>query len=225
MSMYRFVKEGNSKRLFVQGTLESEEKPRKSSLKKSSPSPVGSPITTSLNLASVPRSLRDGLTKHETVFDGNYPGMERTSSYRSGTYREESYGGRVVHDGNQTHFEYDDSALAVPSSAGGIGVSELQAIHTNKRLSTEVLGSSLESTKISKKDDSGQRRITTRIVRKVTTLTRGEEKASAEDLARGREVHRSQEHYRHVEMEGSLPRKVKVFFSALTGDAFLLNSK
>lgn len=211
MSMYRFVKEGSSKRLFVQGTLESEDsKPLKSSLKKTQ-SPVGSPITTSLNLASVPRSLRESLTRSETVYDGNYPGLERPSSHRSGSYREE-YNGRIVHDGNQTHFEYDagDSALAVPLSAGGRGISELQAIHTNKRMSTEVLGSSLESTKISKKDDSGQRRITTRIVRKVTTLTRGEEKASMEDLARGpREVHRSSEHYRHVEMERH-PRKVKV---------------
>ncbi|KPJ21054.1 hypothetical protein RR48_00838 [Papilio machaon] len=215
MSMYRFVKEGSSKRLFVQGTLESEDnKPLKSSLRKPSPSPVGSPITTSLNLASVPRSLREGLTRNETVYDGNYPGMERSSSYRSGSFREESYNGRIVHDGNQTHFEYDagESALAVPLSAGGRGISELQAIHTNKRMSTEVLGSSLESTKISKKDDSGQRRITTRIVRKVTTLTRGEEKASTEDIARGgREVHRSSEHYRHMEMERH-PRKVKVPF-------------
>ncbi|XP_053618598.1 uncharacterized protein shot isoform X36 [Plodia interpunctella] len=216
MSMYRFVKEGSSKRLFVQGTLENDDsKPLKSSLKKPSQSPVGSPITTSLNLASVPKSLREGLTRNETVYDGNYPGMERRESYRSGSYREESYNGRIVHDGNQTHFEYDggESALAVPTSAGGRGISELQAIHTNKRLSTEVLGSSLESTKISKKDDSGQRRITTRIVRKVTTLTRGEEKASAEDLARGgREVHRSAEHYRHVEMEATHPgpRKVKI---------------
>lgn len=216
MSMYRFVKEGGSKRLFVQGTLESDDsssKPLKSSLKKSTPSPVGSPITTSLNLASVPKSLREGLSRNETVYDGNYPGMERSSSYRSGSYREESYNGRVVRDGNQTHFEYDgESALAVPTSAGGRGVSELQAIHTNKRLATEILGSSLESTKVSKKDDQGQRRIMTRIVRKVTTLTRGEEKAAAE--ARGREVHRSAEHYRHVEMEASgHPRQVicKVF--------------
>lgn len=208
--MYRFVKEGSSKRLFVQGTLEGDEaKPLKSSLKKPNPSPVGSPITTSLNLASVPRSLRDSLTRHETVYDGHYPGLERTSSYRSGSYREDGYNGRVVYDGNQTHFEYDgDSALVVPTSAGGRGVSELQAIHTNKHMSTEVLGSSLESTKISKKDDSGQRRITTRIVRKVTTLSRGEERSSVEDL-RGREVHRSSEHYRHVEME-SLPRRAKV---------------
>lgn len=214
MSMYRFVKEGgSSKRLFVQGTLEGEDaKPRKSSLKKSTPSPVGSPITTSLNLASVPRSLRDSLTRHDTVYDGHYPGMERQSSYRSDrSYRDESYNGRIVHDGHQTHFEYDgENALAVPISAGGHGLSELQAIHTNKRMSTEVLGSSLESTKISKKDEAGQRRITTRIVRKVTTLTRGEENASVEDVG-GREVRRSSETYRHVEMESSsLPRKVKV---------------
>lgn len=211
MSMYRFVKEGNSKRLFVQGTLENDDaKPLKSSLKKSVPSPVGSPITTSLNLASVPRSLRESLTRHETAYDGNYPGMERASSYRSGSYREESYNGRIIHDGNQTHFEYDgDSALAIPTSAGGHGLAELQAIHTNKRMSTEVLGSSLESTKISKKDDSGQRRITTRIVRKVTTLTRGEEKSSTDDLRGSREVRRSSERYRHVETE-SLPRRSKV---------------
>lgn len=221
--MYRFVKEGGSKRLFVQGTLEGEDsssKPLKSSLKKSSPQPVGSPITTSLNLASVPKSLRGNLTKNETVYDGQYPGMERSSSYRSGSYREETYNGRVVHDGNQTHFEYapNESALAVPTSAGGRGYSELQAIHTNKRTSTEVLGSSLESTKVSKKDDSGQRRITTRIVRKLTTLSRGEEKALAEDMARSggaREVHRSAEHYRHVEIEATHPRKVKVFFGFL----------
>ncbi|XP_045525138.1 microtubule-actin cross-linking factor 1 isoform X21 [Pieris brassicae] len=201
MSMYRFVKEGSSKRLFVQGTLEGDEKPLKSSLKKPQ-SEVGSPITTSLNLPSVPRSLRESLTRHETVYDGNYPGVER---YRSG-----SYNGRIVHEGNQTHFEYDgESALAVPTSAGGRGISEMQAIHTNKRLSTEVLGSSLESTKISKKDDSGQRRITTRIVRKVTTLTRGEEKSSMEDL-RGREVRRSSEQYRHYEVESTPPRRTKI---------------
>ncbi|XP_045505237.1 microtubule-actin cross-linking factor 1 isoform X16 [Colias croceus] len=204
MSMYRFVKEGSSKRLFVQGTLEGDEKPLKSSLKKPPQSPVGSPITTSLNLPSVPRSLRESLTRNETVYDGNYPGMERTS-YRSG-YKE-SYNGRIVHDGNQTHFEYDgESALALPTSAGGAGISELQAIHTNKRMSTEVLGSSLESTKISKKDETGQRRITTRIVRKVTTLSRGEEKSSMEDV-RGREVRRSSEQYRYMALE-SPSRKI-----------------
>lgn len=58
----------------------------------------------------------------------------------------------------------------------------LQAIHTKKRLSTEVLGSSLETIKTNRRGEDGSRRITTRIVRKVTTLTRGEEQSRAEDL-------------------------------------------
>ncbi|KAJ8979226.1 hypothetical protein NQ317_019078 [Molorchus minor] len=58
----------------------------------------------------------------------------------------------------------------------------LQAVYTKKRLSTEVLGSSFESTKTSRCGEDGKRRITTKIVRKVTTLTRGEEQSRAEDL-------------------------------------------
>lgn len=60
----------------------------------------------------------------------------------------------------------------------------LQAIHTHKRLSTEVLGSSIESTKTSRRGEDGTRRITTRIIRKVTTLTRGEEKSVVDDLTK-----------------------------------------
>lgn len=63
-------------------------------------------------------------------------------------------------------------------------IDNLQAVYTKKRLSTEVLGSSIESTKTSRRAEDGTRRITTRIVRKVTTLTRGEEKSTAEDLTR-----------------------------------------
>nr|CAH7732091.1 unnamed protein product [Callosobruchus chinensis] len=61
---------------------------------------------------------------------------------------------------------------------------DLKAIHTKKRLSTEVLGSSLESVKTSKSGDDGRRRITTKILRKVTTLTRGEEQSRDEELVR-----------------------------------------
>lgn len=63
-------------------------------------------------------------------------------------------------------------------------MNNLQAVITRKRLSAEVLGSSLESTKTSRKSDDGTRRITTRILRKVTTMTRGEEKKDAEGLVR-----------------------------------------
>uniref|UniRef100_A0A182FBS5 Calponin-homology (CH) domain-containing protein n=2 Tax=Anopheles albimanus TaxID=7167 RepID=A0A182FBS5_ANOAL len=50
----------------------------------------------------------------------------------------------------------------------------------NKRLSTEVLGSTLETTKTT----DGNRRMTTHIVRKITTLTRAEEQAQADNMIR-----------------------------------------
>lgn len=85
----------------------------------------------------------------------------------------------------------------------------LQAVHTKKRLSTEVLGSSIESTKTSRKGEDGHRRITTKIVRKVTTLTRGEEKSYAEDLARravaAKSFYSREEYAKAVE-----PKRVKV---------------
>ena len=44
------------------------------------------------------------------------------------------------------------------------------------------LGSSIESTKTSRRGENGARRIVTRIVRKTTTLTRGEEDRVPEEL-------------------------------------------
>lgn len=62
------------------------------------------------------------------------------------------------------------------------GVSSLQAVTRNKRTSTEVLGSSFESKKLSQRATDGHRRITTHIVRKVTTLSRAEENAQSKNL-------------------------------------------
>lgn len=45
-------------------------------------------------------------------------------------------------------------------------------------------GSSIESTKTSRRGENGTKRIVTRIVRKTTTLTRGEERCVAEDLTK-----------------------------------------
>lgn len=45
-----------------------------------------------------------------------------------------------------------------------------------RRMYTEVLGRSSETTKISRRDPNGGRRLTTCVVRKVTTVTRGEER-------------------------------------------------
>lgn len=70
--------------------------------------------------------------------------------------------------------------------AGGFdvpdGVTSLQSVTRNKRTSTEVLGSSFESKKLSQRASDGHRRITTHIVRKVTTLSRAEENAQAKNL-------------------------------------------
>ncbi|KAI4467607.1 envoplakin [Holotrichia oblita] len=63
-------------------------------------------------------------------------------------------------------------------------IENLQAIYKKQKLSTEVLGSSIESTRTSRNNEDGTHRITTRIYRKVTTLTRGEEKSVTEDLTR-----------------------------------------
>lgn len=232
--MYRFVKDsqgtGVNKRLFVQATLENEtdnnyhqgpgysqtlpstSKPLKSSLKKTGP-----PITTSLNLASLPRSLRDSLTKNSTVYDGNYPGYV-SPPYKSGNgHSDDSFGGRVVRDGNQTHFEFDETKAMASSNPYKPSYEDdsLQSIYTKKRLSTEVLGSSLESTKVSKKNENGTRRITTRIVRKVTTLSRGEEQSVPQELTRraeGKLITQRAEYARNAEMKAIQPKKVKVIF-------------
>lgn len=52
-------------------------------------------------------------------------------------------------------------------------------ITRNKRTATEVLGSSFETSKRSQRGEDGHRRVTTHIVRKVTTLSRAEEQALA----------------------------------------------
>ncbi|XP_055907401.1 dystonin isoform X24 [Eupeodes corollae] len=64
----------------------------------------------------------------------------------------------------------------------GSDVNSFHSITKNKRMSTEVLGSSMERTKLSQRAPDGHRRITTHIVRKVTTLSRAEEKEQAQNL-------------------------------------------
>lgn len=75
-----------------------------------------------------------------------------------------------------------------------------QQVTRNKRISTEILGSSVESTKTSQRGPSGHRRITTHIVRKVTTLSRAEEQQlPAEDLLPpAKMVRRADLEYRHT---------------------------
>lgn len=51
----------------------------------------------------------------------------------------------------------------------------VQEITRNKRTSTDVVGSSFETTKRSARGDDGRGRVMTQIVRRVTTMTRAEE--------------------------------------------------
>lgn len=59
---------------------------------------------------------------------------------------------------------------------------DLQQITRNKRLSTEVLGNTVATSKTSARGHDGHRRHVTHIVRKVTTLSRAEERAQANNM-------------------------------------------
>lgn len=65
-------------------------------------------------------------------------------------------------------------------------VQDLQALHTRRHLSTDVHNSSEESSK--KFKNAGTKYVTTRLVRKTTTLTRGEEKSVSESLIKSGET-------------------------------------
>lgn len=62
----------------------------------------------------------------------------------------------------------------------------VQKVVRNKRIATEVLGSSMETTQVAQEVPDGHRRLTTHMVRKITTLSRAEESAYPE----GNVVHR-----------------------------------
>jgi hypothetical protein len=135
------------------------------------------------------------MSMYRFVKDGNSGGSKRL--FVHGTSGDSS--SRVLGPPIVTHFSDTQQ------------IDNLQAVYTKKHLSTEVLGSSLESTKTSRRAEDGTRRITTRIVRKVTTLTRGEEKSVAEDLTR-RAVSRSIQSREDVakRTEAVQPKRVKV---------------
>lgn len=63
------------------------------------------------------------------------------------------------------------------------GVGSLEAVYTRRHLSTELLGTTEEMKKTSRRP-GGLKTVTTRIVRKTTTLTRGEEKSVTESLVK-----------------------------------------
>lgn len=103
--------------------------------------------------------------------------------------------------------------LFVQANPSGPDADSLKAVYTNKRLSTEVLGSSFESVKTSRSGEDGKKRLTTRIVRKVTTLTRGEEKSRDEELTRRadvRSIEARKDEAKRRNTETVQPKRVKV---------------
>lgn len=60
----------------------------------------------------------------------------------------------------------------------------VEAIHTRRHLTTEVDGSTEESSRVQRHKHEGRKLITTRIIRKTTTLTRAEEQSIGENLLR-----------------------------------------
>ncbi|XP_061509867.1 dystonin isoform X24 [Anopheles gambiae] len=81
---------------------------------------------------------------------------------------------------------YGNELVVAPrqTDPGGGSSTVVAEVTRNKRLSTEVLGSTLETTKSSQRAADGHRRMTTHIVRKITTLTRAEEQEQADNMIR-----------------------------------------
>lgn len=74
---------------------------------------------------------------------------------------------------------YGNELVAAPA-----GSSVVAEVTRNKRYTTEVLGNTMETTSTSQRATDGHRRMTTHIVRKITTLTRAEEQAHADNKIR-----------------------------------------
>lgn len=140
----------------------------------------GPPITTNIDdkNAVFQHEVKHEKTVKATITD--YPGIAPTSSTpleRISYDRSIILRTGLLNNNSATTIE---AARELVSSAPPNGQhhelqKSYQQVTRNKRISTEVLGSSVESTKTSQSAPSGHRRITTHIVRKVTTLSRAEE--------------------------------------------------
>ncbi|XP_043643827.1 dystonin isoform X24 [Drosophila teissieri] len=146
-------------------------------------------------------------TKRERTVEAvitDYPGVsplgsvphERTNFERTVTFQDPAGNSRRL----------SETRALVPSGAIPSSSTHYQQVTRNKRISTEVLGSSVESTKTSQRAPNGHRRVTTHIVRKVTTLSRAEENAQpAEDLLPPAKMIRSSE----LEYRRALPPAIE----------------
>lgn len=119
----------------------------------------------------------------------------------------------VIQSMNRDHWRalpssmgYGNELVAAGSSSGVVA-----EVTRNKRLTTEVLGNTMETTSTSQRASDGHRRMTTHIVRKITTLTRAEEQAQADNRIRqARDVKTTEIGYLRMGAHGDSKRaKVK----------------
>ncbi|XP_055855326.1 dystonin isoform X45 [Episyrphus balteatus] len=172
-------------RVFMRATQENSEQRsssagstsiRKSSLRK------GPAITTNID----DRNIRfKHEVKHEKTIEAvirDYPDVGAGNGTGSKNYPPPSSSSSI--DRTLVLKNFNNGADRFPGDIPNVGsdVNSFHSIKKNKRMSTEVLGSSMERTKLSQRAPDGHRRITTHIVRKVTTLSRAEEKEQAQNL-------------------------------------------
>lgn len=149
-------------RLFMRATRET---PSSSS---STLVPRGSAITTNIDDKGI--KFRHDVI-HEKTIEATITDYTNRDSRRTG---------RDVVDASNNALVY---SLPVRDDDFGIGTTkDLQQITKSKRLSTEVLGNTMHTTKTTQRAPDGHRRHVTHIVRKVTTLSRAEERAQANNL-------------------------------------------
>lgn len=192
---------------------------RKSSLKK------GPPITTNLDDRRIQFQHE---VKHEKTIEAliteyppgsvDYPGSRSYSSDRQ-TKRYETHGSgspqRTTSTPSSSLNDVSREVIQYSSNNNNNGydvtdnVQSMQAITRNKRTSTEVLGSSFQSKKLSHCATDGQQRITTHIVRKMTTLSRAEENAQSQNLVHTAQNKTTEIGYMTQAIE---PKKPKVCF-------------
>lgn len=91
-------------------------------------------------------------------------------------------------------------------------VNQLQAITKNIRTSSDIHGQSFETVKTSQRQPDGNRRITTHIVRKVTTVSRAEESQNSQDLIREAKKTHTMEFGCFETTNAIEPKRAKVFF-------------
>lgn len=201
-------------RVFMKATQETPSKNvievpiRKSSLKK------GPAITTNLDDRNI--QFEHEVT-HEKTIEAHiteYPPYNPSAGYSSNKAITSGSNGNTK---QITHYR-TESGYDLPDSAA---TTSLKAVTRNKRTSTEVLGSSFESKKLSQRAPDGHRRITTQIVRKVTTLSRAEENAHAQNLIHS--AHNRSVEYGYMTTQAIEPPPKKVHTFLFCGDGTPFN--